>query len=344
MPGPEDYPAKVKRIALAHGAGGRMSRDLIDKLILKHFGDPILSRLEDSAVLEVSGGRLAFTTDSYVVEPLFFPGGDIGQLAVAGTVNDLLCAGARPLALSLGLIIEEGFSTGDLDRILKSASREASRAEVEVLCGDTKVVERGKGDGLFINTSGIGMVPPDLELSPQKIQVGDIILLSGTLGDHGITILCQREGFRLASSLESDCAALVSMVRGISDPCLQVHCLRDPTRGGLGAIIAEIAADRQVGIRLDQELIPVKDEVRGACELLGLDVLYVANEGKMVLFVAPQQAQQVLSILRSDPRGREAARIGQVVAEHPGLAVLRTSAGGSRIIDLPTGELLPRIC
>jgi hydrogenase expression/formation protein HypE len=344
VPGQDDYAEKVGRISLSHGAGGRMSRDLISRMILVHFGHPILRRLEDSAVMELEGGRLAFTTDSYVISPLFFPGGDIGKLAIAGTVNDLLCAGARPRYLSLSLIIEEGLAASDLDRILSSASREAKRAGVDVICGDTKVVERGKGDGLFINTTGIGWIPPGVHVSPANIRQGDAILVSGTVGDHGIAILSQREGFRFESHLESDCAALQTLIQGVLETPADVHCLRDPTRGGLGTVLAEIAADRGVGIEVDQALSPVRESVRGACELLGLDVLYVANEGKMVLFVDADRSGAVLAALRRDPSGREAAVIGRVVKQHPGLAVMRTAAGGSRIVDLPTGELLPRIC
>jgi hydrogenase expression/formation protein HypE len=321
-----------------------MSRDLIQRLILEHFGHPALRRLEDSALFAIDGRRLAFTTDSYVIQPLFFPGGDIGKLAVAGTVNDLLCVGAQPLYLSLGLIVEEGFSWDDLDRILASASQEAASVGVEVLCGDTKVVERGKGDGLFINTSGVGEVPAGVEMTPENVQGGDAIVVTGPIGDHGIAVLSQREGFGFASQLKSDCASLVSLVQSVCDPHLQVRCLRDPTRGGLGTILAEIALDRHVGIEVEEAKIPVRDAVRGACELLGLDPLYVANEGKMVLFMAPEKKEEVLAILKGDPLGKESAVIGQVVNEHPGLAVLKTTIGGSRIIDLPAGELLPRIC
>ncbi len=344
MPDSKNNVPKVKRVTMAHGSGGRLSRELIQDLVLKHFGHPTLHRLEDSALFEVDGVRLAFTTDSYVIQPLFFPGGDIGKLAVTGTVNDLLCVGARPLYLSLALILEEGFSLDKLERILDSASREAGEVGVEVICGDTKVVQKGKGDGIFVNTSGVGVVPADLDISPRRIEMGDAILVSGPIGDHGIAILSQRESFGFASQLRSDCASLVSLVQGVLDPSLGVRCMRDPTRGGVGTILAEIALDRQMGIQVDEEQIPVRDEVRGACELLGLDFLYIANEGKMVLFVARGREQEVLSILRKDPLGRESAIIGRVVAEHPGMAVLRTRIGGSRIIDLPTGELLPRIC
>ena len=344
MPHTDNYLSEVKRVVLAHGAGGRMSRDLIKRLILKHFTHPTLCRLEDSAVFDVPSGRLALTTDSYVVQPLFFPGGDIGKLAVAGTVNDLLCAGAKPLYLSLALVIEEGFSVEDLDSILASASGEAAAVGVEVICGDTKVVERGKGDGLFVNTSGVGLVPPKVSFSPQNVQAGDAILITGPIGDHGITVISQREGFAFTSQLKSDCASLATLVERILSPSLGVRCLRDPTRGGLGSILAEIALDGAVGIQVEEEHIPVRDEVRGACELLGLDPLYVANEGKMVLFVAPERAEEVLSRMKKDPRGKESAIIGRVVAEHPEMAVLKTRIGGSRIIDLPAGELLPRIC
>jgi len=333
-----------ERIVLAHGAGGRLSRRLVSELILKYFGHPVLRRLEDSAVLELSGGRWAFTTDSHVIRPLFFPGGDIGKLAVSGTVNDLLCAGARPLYLSLSLIIEEGLPIVDLDRILRSAADEAAAVGVNIVCGDTKVVERGKGDGLFINTAGVGSIPTGVDLSPEKIRVGDAILVSGTIGDHGIAILSQREGFELHSSLESDCAALHGPVLAAMEHPGVVHCLRDPTRGGLGTVLAEMAADRGVGMEVEQERIPMRDQVRGACEMLGLDPIYVANEGKMVMIVEWGQHEEVLSRLVKYPLSRRAALIGRVVEEHPGMAVLRTSAGGSRIIDLPTGELIPRIC
>jgi len=246
--------------------------------------------------------------------------------------------------LSLALIVEEGLPLADLERALASASIEAKTAGVEIVCGDTKVVEHGKGDGLFVNTSGVGLVPDEVEVSPQKIQEGDAIILSGTLGDHGIAILSRREGFGFASQLKSDCASLVSLLQGVMDPALGVHCLRDPTRGGLGTVLAEIAQDRQLGFEIDEVEVPIRDEVRGAGELLGLDYLYVANEGKMVLFVQAEHQEKVLSLLRRNPLGKEAAVIGRVVSEHPGLAVLRTRIGGSRIIDLPAGELLPRIC
>jgi len=333
-----------ERIVLAHGAGGRLSRRLVNELILKHFGHPILQRLEDSAVLDLSGGRWAFTTDSHVIRPLFFPGGDIGKLAVSGTVNDLLCAGARPMYLSLSLIIEEGLPIADLDRILASAAAQAVEVGVDIVCGDTKVVERGKGDGLFINTAGVGSVLPGVDLSPEKIRIGDAILVSGPIGDHGIAILSQREGIELHSSLQSDCAALHGPVLAVLELHGAVHCLRDPTRGGLGTVLAEMAADRQVGMEVEQERIPLRSEVQGACELLGLDPIYVANEGKMVLIVDEDRHEQVLEHLRNEPLSRQAALIGRVVEGHPGMAVLRTAAGGSRIIDLPAGELIPRIC
>ena len=350
MSGQEDHDHQGERarmseqIVLAHGAGGRLGRQLVDELVLKHFGHPVLQRLEDSAVLELSGGRWAFTTDSHVIRPLFFPGGDIGKLAVSGTVNDLLCAGARPLYLSLSLIIEEGLPMDDLDRILASAAGEAAAVGLDIVCGDTKVVERGKGDGLFINTAGIGSVLPGVDLSPEKIRVGDAILVSGTIGDHGIAILSQREGLELHSSLESDCAALHRPVLSVLELPGAVHCLRDPTRGGLGTVLAEMADGRGVGLEVEQESIPLRDQVRGACEMLGLDPINVANEGKMVLVVDGDRCGEVLDMLTRDPLGRRAALIGRVVEDHPGMAVLRTSAGGSRIIDLPPGELIPRIC
>ncbi len=344
MPDSKAHPQEVKRITMAHGAGGQMSRSLIQELILKHFGHPTLRRLEDSALFAIQAGEMAFTTDSFVIQPLFFPGGDVGKLAVAGTVNDLLCLGAQPLYLSLALIIEEGFSLRELDSILASASGEAKGAGVAVLCGDTKVVERGKGDGLFVNTSGVGRVPNGLKISPDRIQVGDAIVINGYIGDHGIAVLSQREGFLFSSQLKSDCASLTGLVQKALEQGLPIHCMRDPTRGGLGTILAEIAKQRLLGIQVEEKSIPLRPEVRGACELLGLDPLYVANEGKMVFFVPQERAGELLTILKKDPLGKKAAVIGRVVAEHPGLAVLKTRIGGSRIVDLPTGELLPRIC
>ena len=338
----QDHPAEINRVTMAHGAGGRLSRQLVREVILKYFGHPALLRLEDSAVFDVAGGRLAFTTDSYVIHPLFFPGGDIGKLAVAGTVNDLLCAGARPLYLSLALIVEEGLPLADLEKALASASREARRAGVEIICGDTKVVEHGKGDGLFVNTSGVGLVPDEVEVSPQRIQTGDAIIVSGTLGDHGIAILSQREGFGFASKLKSDCASLVSLIQGVMDPGLGVRCLRDPTRGGLGTVRAEIAQDRQLGFEIDEVEIPIRDEVRGAGELLGIDYLYVANEGRFIAIVPEAAADRALEILKE--ANADATNIGVVSAAERGIVTLKSQIGATRILDLLSGEQLPRIC
>jgi len=427
------------RILLAHGSGGRLSHELLERLFLKYFHNPLLAQLGDAAVLEVSGLpfpvaglpglqpgasnlKLAFTTDSYVVSPLFFPGGDIGRLAVCGTVNDLSMSGATPLCLSAGFILEEGLPLADLERVVASMAETARSVGVPVVTGDTKVVDRGKADRLFINTAGIGIVPAGVEIAAERVRPGDVVVLSGTIGDHGMTIMSQREGLRFDSPLVSDCAPLHGLVGAMFDvlglggqpqtphtvgdlpetepsapeaPALGggkvtaapgagawaishrpptgvggfpetepsapeapapgggrvtaapgglLHCLRDPTRGGLATVLNEVAGQAGVGIEIEERAIPVRDAVRAACELLGLDPLYVANEGKLVAFVAPAVAAAVLARMRADEYGREAAVIGQVTAEHPGRVVLRTPLGARRIVDMLTGEQLPRIC
>jgi len=331
----------MNSILLAHGSGGKLQSELIENIILKHFNSPVLKLLEDSAVLKE---KVAFTTDSFVVKPVFFPGGDIGKLAIAGTVNDILCSGARPAYISLSLIIEEGFSIDKLETILDSAKCEAKRAGVEVVCGDLKVVEKGKADEIFINTSGIGFIEDGQALSIKKIEVGDKIIASGTIGDHGISILSKREGLQFHSRLISDCASLSNLVKSIHNPAGKIHCFRDPTRGGLGGILAEIARSSNSGIEIEEERIPVKDEVRGACELLGLDPLYIANEGKIVAFVRREDAEDIIKAMKKDENGKDAKIIGEVVGSHPGVCLLITKIGGKRIIDLPRGELLPRLC
>jgi hydrogenase expression/formation protein HypE len=332
------------RILLGHGSGGRLSEQLIKKVFLRALENPVLSKLDDQAVVELEGMRLAVTTDSFVVNPLFFPGGDIGSLAVHGTINDLAMGGARPLWLSAAFILEEGLPLESLERIVASLSRAASEAGVTVVTGDTKVVERGKGDGIFINTTGIGRVAEGVELSADRARPGDRILLSGSLGDHGIAVMAQREGLEFETTVESDSAALHSLVETIFDVTTEVRCLRDPTRGGLSSALNEIADRSRVGMEIDERAIPVKEEVRGACELLGLDPLYVANEGKLIAILAPSRAEEVLAAVRNHPLGREAQLIGTVGQEPCGVVRMRTVLGTTRIVDMLAGDQLPRIC
>ena len=337
----QEYPA----VLLAHGGGGRLTQMLIERMFLPAFHNPALEILHDGAVLEVEGVRLTFTTDSFVVSPIFFPGGDIGKLAVNGTVNDLAMCGARPLYLSLALILEEGFPMEDLWRVVRSVQEAARKAGVEVVTGDTKVVDRGKGDGVFINTSGVGVIPERVDIAPRRVRPGDVVLISGAIAVHGIAILSVREGLEFETTLASDTAPLNGLVEALlraAGP--QVHVLRDPTRGGVASALNEIAASARVGIMLEEARIPLWDEVQGACEILGLDPLYVANEGKCLVIVAPEAAEAVLEAMRSHPLGREAAIIGQVVEEHPGTVILRSQVGGKRMVDMLSGEQLPRIC
>jgi len=332
-------------ILLAHGGGGRLTQMLIEKVFLDAFRNPALAALHDGAVLGVDGGRLAFSTDSYVVRPLFFPGGDIGSLAVHGTVNDVAMCGARPIALSAGFILEEGLPMEDLRRVVRSMKEAAAHSGVPIVTGDTKVVDRGKGDGIFINTTGLGLVPPGIEIDPRRARPGDAVLLSGPIADHGIAILSVREGLRFETELKSDSAPLHALVeRILAAAGGDVHVLRDPTRGGVASALNEIASLSGAGIRISEAAIPVREEVRGACEILGLDPLYVANEGKCLAIVAREKAEAVLSAMRKDPLGREAAVIGDVVDEHRGKVVLRSRIGGSRVVEMLSGEPLPRIC
>lgn len=333
------------RILMGHGSGGKLTQRLIERHILPALDNPFLRPLEDQAVLPASlGERIAFTTDSYVVSPIFFPGGDIGSLAVHGTVNDLVVGGARPIALSLSLILEEGLPLETLDRILASIREAAKVAEVPIVTGDTKVVEKGSADQLFINTAGIGLVPAGLRLGSSLVEPGDDILLSGPIGDHGIAILARREGLELEGEVQSDTAPLGSLVRAMLDACPEVHAMRDPTRGGVAASLVEFATRLDLGMEIDAEAIPVRETVRGACELFGLDPLLVANEGKLLVFVPAEASEAALQAMRAHPQGREAARIGRVCADHRGLVVMRTAVGGRRILDLPFAEQLPRIC
>ena len=331
------------RILLAHGSGGRLARELVEKSFLRVLDNPLLVRLDDSAVFDLSG-KIAFTTDSHVVSPIFFPGGDIGRLAVCGTVNDLAMSGARPLYLSLALIIEEGLIMSELDRVVASIQKAAEEAGVKIITGDTKVVGRGSADGLFINTTGIGVVPEGVDISGSNARPGDKVVLSGNIGDHSIAVLSKREGLSFATDLKSDCAPLGSLVAEMLAASLSIRCLRDPTRGGLAATLNEIAGQSGVGIRIEEEKIPVREEVLGACEMLGLDPLYLANEGKLVAVVPAQDAEAVLKAMRVNCYGKEAAIVGEVSAEHPGRVVMKTGLGTSRIIDMLVGDPLPRIC
>ncbi len=336
----QDYP----NVILGHGGGGKLSRELLEHIFLPAFKNIHLDRLGDSTVFDIASGRLAFSTDSYVVQPLFFPGGSIGDLAINGTVNDLSMSGARPLYLSAGFIIEEGFPIVQLKRIADDMGAAARRAGVAIIAGDTKVVQRGHGDGCYINTSGVGVVPPGIDIGPHRAQPGDTIMVSGTLGDHGMAIMSVREGLEFESQIESDSAPLHAMVADILVACLDVHVLRDPTRGGLSASLNEIAASSGCGIVVEEANIPINPTVHSACEILGLDPLLVANEGKLICIVPPEAAAQVLDAIRKSPFGASAAVIGNVVSEHPGLVVAKTAIGGSRVITLPIGEQLPRIC
>jgi hydrogenase expression/formation protein HypE len=330
-------------IRLAHGAGGRMMADLIHDVFASAFDNAHLRRLADSAVLEAPG-RIAVSTDSFVVRPLFFPGGDIGSLAVHGTVNDVAMSGARPLWLTAGFILEEGLALETLKRVVGSMAAAAREAGVEIVAGDTKVVERGHGDGIYINTAGVGLVPEGLQVGPHRGEPGDVILLNGTVGDHGIAVLSRREGLAFETDLRSDSAPLNGLVEALLAAAPHTHCLRDATRGGLAAALNELAATSQVGVEIEEGAVPVRPAVAAACEMLGFDPLTVANEGKLVAFVPPDEAEAALAALRAHPYGREAARIGTLSAEHPGVVLARTGIGGRRIVQMPLGELLPRIC
>jgi hydrogenase expression/formation protein HypE len=334
-----------ERILLGHGSGGRLTAELIEKVILPAFHNPALAALDDQAILGLPGGqRIAFTTDSYVITPLFFPGGDIGSLAVHGTVNDLAMGGARPLALSLAFILEEGLPLADLRRVIDSARAAAAAVGVPIVTGDTKVVGRGHADRLYVNTSGVGLVPAGIDLSSRRVTAGDAVLLSGTVGDHGIAILSQREGLGLEGQLGSDSAPLHDLVAALLAACPHAHALRDPTRGGVGATLVEIASRNRLGIDVHERSLPVRDAVAGACALYGLDPWLVANEGKLVAFVPEAEAEAGLAALRGHALGRDACRIGTVTADHAGLVVVHTAIGGGRILDLPLTEPLPRIC
>ena len=340
---PVTLPAQDK-VLLGHGSGGLLSTELLQRVFMPAFQSLALDSLNDQALVDVDGVRLAFTTDSFVVNPLFFPGGDIGSLAVYGTINDLAMGGAEPLFLSAAFILEEGLLLATLEQVVASFSRAAQEAGVAVITGDTKVVEKGKGDGLFINTSGIGRVPPGINLSADQARPGDCILLSGSIGEHGIAILSQRQGLEFESPIRSDCAPLHRLVAAMLAASPAIRCMRDPTRGGVSSALNEIAAQSRVGMELEESAIPIQEAVRGACELLGLDPLYVANEGKLVAIVDAAQAERILAAMRAHPLGQQARIIGRVTESNPGLVMMRTPLGTTRIVDMLSGDQLPRIC
>ena len=333
-----------EKILLAHGSGGRLTHDLVREIFLPHLSNPFIEPLDDSARLVSQGGPMAFTTDSYVVNPIFFPGGDIGKLAVCGTINDLSMVGAVPSYLSLSFIIEEGLSVEDLKRVLFSIRDASKQAGVCVVTGDTKVVEHGAADQLFLNTAGIGWIREGIHLSGLNARKGDRVLLSGYLGDHEVAVLSQREGFEFEGNLMSDCAPLSDLVGKMLEACPSIRCLRDPTRGGLATTLNEIALMSHVGIVIEEERIPVKETVRGICELLGLDPLYLANEGKLVAICPPTEAKRLLEVMKNHSQGRAAEVIGRVTEENPGRVSLHTGIGGHRILDMLAGAQYPRIC
>jgi len=332
-------------IQLAHGSGGKIMNDLVQKLFLWAFDNNELNRQDDNAVIKINGNRFTFTTDSFVVDPIFFPDSDIGELAVNGTINDISIGGAVPLYLSVGLIIEEGFPLEDLRKIVVSIKNAAHRAGISVVTGDTKVVNKGKGDKIFINTSGIGVIKHNFKIGPEYIKPGDMIIINGGIAEHGIAVLSKREGLTFETTVISDTAPLNDLIAKIVETGAEsVHAMRDPTRGGVAATLNEFAASSNVGIRIIEDKIPVKEPVRGACEILGFDPLYVANEGKLVVVASKEKADAVLNAMRGHPLGKEAAIIGDVISESPGMVSMQTGIGGWRIIDMPVGEQLPRIC
>jgi hydrogenase expression/formation protein HypE len=336
-------------INLTHGSGGKAMRDLIDDIFISSFDNPILSQLEDQASINLTsliqqGDRLAFTTDSYVVDPLFFPGGDIGELAINGTVNDLAVSGAKPLYLTCSVILEEGLPIETLRRVARSMKLAAKKAGVQIVTGDTKVVHRGAVDKLFINTAGIGVIPAGINISAHNLQPGDAVIVNGELGNHGAAILIARGELALETNIESDCQSLDDLVKAILNVCPKVHAMRDATRGGLATVLNEFALSSDVGIRLYEQFIPVREEVKGICEILGLDPLYLANEGKLVVIVPGENAQTVLSAMKVHPAGKDACIIGEVIASPPGIVLLKTVFGTERIVDMLVGEQLPRIC
>lgn len=333
-------------IRMAHGAGGKMMNDLIREMFAAPLDNPYLRQMADSAVVPSTerNPRFAISTDSFTVRPLIFPGGDIGSLAVHGTVNDVAMSGARPLWLTAGFILEEGLAMETLEHVVHSMAEAARKAGVQIVAGDTKVVEQGHGDGIYINTAGVGIVPDGVTIGPDRLRPGDVVLINGTLGDHGIAVLSKREGLTFETDLVSDSAALNGLVETLLSVAPHVHCLRDPTRGGLAAALNELAGTSDVGIEVEEATVPVRPAVAAACEMMGFDPFTVANEGKVVVFVPPEEAEAALDALQGHPLGVNAARIGEVTAEHPGMVLAHTGIGGRRVVDMPLGELLPRIC
>jgi len=336
--------SEYDKVILAHGGGGKLSHQLLEKIFFSQFDNELLNQQNDSAVFDLKDQRLAFTTDSYVVQPIFFPGGNIGELAVYGTVNDLSVSGAKPLYLSAGFIIEEGLPMDDLWKIVVSMKEAAEKSGVQIITGDTKVVEKGKGDKVFINTSGVGVVYDGINISPKRCRPGDAIILSGRIADHGIAIMSAREGLQFETTIVSDTAPLNELVEKMLNASKNIHTMRDATRGGIASTLNEIASSANVGVNINENSIPINDQVIGACEILGLDPLYIANEGKLVAFVDSNDAEKVLGVMKSHPLGVDSIIIGEVVEDHPGRVVMKTSIGSSRIVDMISGEQLPRIC
>ncbi|MFN3135969.1 MAG: hydrogenase expression/formation protein HypE [Candidatus Kryptonium sp.] len=336
--------ANYEKILLGHGSGGKLTAELIKNVFLPAFDNPYLSELGDQAVVNINGVKIAFTTDSYVVNPIFFPGGNIGELAVNGTVNDLAVGGAKPLFISAGFIIEEGFPISDLCLIVESMKRACEKAGVVLVTGDTKVVEKGKGDKIFINTSGIGIIEHDVEISPRRVKPGDKILINGPIGLHGIAILSKREGIEFEIEIESDTAPLNYIVQDILSVSQNIHWMRDPTRGGISSALNELAQSANIGVEIWESEIPIPEPVKAACEMLGLDPLYVANEGKLIAVVSAEDAEKILEAMKKNPLGKEAKIIGEITEEHPGVVLMKTVIGGKRVVDMLAGEQLPRIC
>jgi hydrogenase expression/formation protein HypE len=336
-------------INLSHGSGGKAMRDLIADIFVKSFDNPILSQLEDQATIDLSslyqhGNRLAFTTDSYVVDPLFFPGSDIGEIAINGTINDLAVSGAKPLYLTCSMILEEGLPIETLRKVVASMQKAAKKAGVQIVTGDTKVVNRGCADKLFINTAGIGIIPPGIDISPRHIQPGDVVIINGEIGNHGTAILIARGELALETDIESDCQALHELVAEIIKVCPEIHAMRDATRGGLATVLNEFAQTSNLGIRINENAIPIREEVNGVCEILGLEPLYLANEGKLVIVAPPEKADLILETMGNHPTGKDASIIGEIITNPPGIVLLKTAFGAERIIDMLVGDQLPRIC
>lgn len=332
------------KILLSHGSGGKQTNSLINDLFFKYFNNSVLNEMNDAAQLTLEGNRIAFTTDSFVVNPIFFNGGNIGKLAVCGTVNDIAVSGAKPLFLTNAFIIEEGFEINKLEEIVKSMAEEAEKAEVKIVAGDTKVVEKGSADGIFINTTGIGIIRDDVNIKASNAKPGDMVIVNGTLGDHGMTIMCERNGLGFEGDIKSDCASLNGLIDSMLQVCTDIHVLRDATRGGVAAVLNEIAQASKVSIKLSEKSIPVSEEISGVCELLGLEPLYIANEGKLCAFVPEEYAEEVLEAMKNHPLGMNSAIIGKVVEDSNSKVYIDTIVGGQRIVDMPSGQQLPRIC